>query len=364
MYRTTGLYTAPTLTEVLAVGNETNGTDIAISTGDEVTSDADLDFYCDAGSNISIECPAVVNGNMTCTGNAYITGPLTSIGSATSFIYDNNLILNANHTTATPINGGVACIDSVSASTTSVSFTAGVEGVSDPYITVDSITGFSADCFVHVIGDGVNAGLYECVSASGSNITLKSTSFGLTSQDEDFTNNYITTEVSTDYTVQAVTLTLLKTDAGTWNYGSGSTQPVSLTALGASSPVKYIAYTWEDTAFDPITYTLVTSLYDLFTGEPYSGLTAVVDMIIYISWHVTGGTLTSSDSVQPAAKVGGSISAYQSLASAYHDYNADSFNYRESLTGVIKLAASDVLTFDYVPINPASGCLTILIMST
>jgi hypothetical protein len=160
-------------------------------------------------------------------------------------IGDNAIVLNTNNTSGSSSPANILGINSATNTTTSTNFVAGVNGVSHPYITVASVTGFSAGCFVLVYNPtdiGINNGLYECQGVSGSNLNLKSTSSGLTARVEDYTKDQVTTETSTEYNVSVVNISVLKTLAGVWKYGTGASTPVTLTNVGSLQSLTYFEY--------------------------------------------------------------------------------------------------------------------------
>ena len=75
-----------TLPEVLAKGNTTGGTDLAVSAGDDITLADNSKVIFGAGSDLSIYSDGAtgqVTGSVNVTGNATVSGDLT-VGSATS----------------------------------------------------------------------------------------------------------------------------------------------------------------------------------------------------------------------------------------------------------------------------------------
>jgi hypothetical protein len=75
-----------TLPEVLAKGNTTGGTDLAVSAGDDITLADNSKVIFGAGSDLSVYSDGAtgqVVGNVNVTGNATVSGDLT-VGSATS----------------------------------------------------------------------------------------------------------------------------------------------------------------------------------------------------------------------------------------------------------------------------------------
>lgn len=233
----------PSLERVLETGNTSAGTDLALDSGSVIQADNSL--IIDAATSVETSRPVIVDSSMYCTGNTYIAGSVTSVGANVVNVGDNVVLLNASNTSGSASPANIVGINSATNTTTSTEFVAGVASVSHPYITVASVTGFSAGCFVLVNnpnGIGVNNGLYECQGVSGSNLNLKSTSAGLTSRVEDFTKDQLTTESSTDYNVSVVNVSVMKTSSSVWKHGTGSSTPLTLVNLGSGSPLTYFEY--------------------------------------------------------------------------------------------------------------------------
>lgn len=268
-YRTLPSNVTGTLENVLASGNDTDGTDVILSGTDKLYGVSSL--VLNPTGDVVFHNPVVLTDDLYCTGNVDISGDIVSIGSQTLSIGSDTMILNAGQTASDAAkNCGITTINTASNSTTSVSFTAGVDGVSNPYITVASVTGFATDCFVLVSSSsGQNNGLYECASVSGSNIHLKSTDHGTTDQDEDFTSGQVVTESSTDYDVSVVDITSMKTNTGPWEVATGSSQPLTFESVTSEVVPAYSAYVMGSNQ-------TITSLVDTnLTGISYvSGSTA------------------------------------------------------------------------------------------
>jgi len=139
------------------------------------------------------------------------------------------LLLNDSYSSDTALAAGIVMnVDPTTTQTTTAGygvFTPGVVSVSNPSLTVASISGFSAGDLVLISGSASNDGLYELQAASGQTLAFRSTLFGLSSQVEDFTKNQFVsaTEASSSVKVTKVSVTVLRAGAdGLMEMGSGS----------------------------------------------------------------------------------------------------------------------------------------------
>jgi hypothetical protein len=151
-----------------------------------------------------------------------------TVTDATNPAFDGRyLLLNGSYTSDTALRGGIVLnFDPTTTQTTTAGygvFTAGVDGTSDPTVTVAGSGTFSAADLVLITGSANNDGLYEVQGHSAHTLTLKSTSNGTHDRVEDFTRDQLVAGTDTGATIIKVSVTVLRAGAdGLWEIGQGS----------------------------------------------------------------------------------------------------------------------------------------------
>lgn len=124
-------------------------------------------------------------------------------------------------------------------------FTAGVDGTSNPTVTVESSSGFAQGDIIEIKGSANNDGRYEVHAASSNTLTIRSTANGVTDQVEAFTLGQFTAETDTGATITKITVAVLRTN----------TSGVFQVAAGAATGLTYrtLVHSATDVASQPIT---------------------------------------------------------------------------------------------------------------
>lgn len=111
-------------------------------------------------------------------------------------------------------------------------FTAGVDGASNPTVTVADSTGFAQGDIIEIKGSANNDGRFEIHAASGNTLTIRSTAAGITDQVELFTLGQFTAETDTGATITKITVAVLRCNTnGTFSVASGSSTGMTYRAL-------------------------------------------------------------------------------------------------------------------------------------
>jgi len=149
----------------------------------------------------------------------------------------NYLDLNFGHYTGGAESVGIVAVYTYTATTDTVNgaYVAGVNGVSDPYVTTTGSGTFSTGDLVQFRWSDYNCGIYEVASHSGTTLTIRSTNNGVTNQVEDFTFDQFEAGASDSASLSKITVSVIRSGTdGTWETGSGSTTGISYTDIGGS----------------------------------------------------------------------------------------------------------------------------------
>lgn len=126
-------------------------------------------------------------------------------------------------------------------------FTAGVDGASNPTVTVADSTGFAQGDIIEIKGSANNDGRYEVHAASGNTLTIRSTAAGITDQVELFSLGQFEAGTDTGATITKITVAVLRCNTdGTFSVASGSSTGMTYRAL---------LHTGSDVSSQPVTMT-------------------------------------------------------------------------------------------------------------
>lgn len=186
---------------------------------------------------------AAFSGDMTVGGSLTVTGPIISAGEINSTISDAFMDLAAGNVGTQAKAGGLTVnLKKATGFTaeTATTFVAGVDGVSDPVITMSASSALVAGDIVQVSGTdaGLNDGLYVVYGAVGTAVTIKGVGLHAVAAYVPFVHNQVTAQsdqtasvVKVDLAVFAVSNGSLSDsngaiDAGTfcYNYVAGATE--------------------------------------------------------------------------------------------------------------------------------------------
>lgn len=193
---------------------------------------------------------------LTITGDLAVNGNTVTTDAESVLLAANYTHINAGYTTAAAQTGGIVVNRLPTATTTNTTgagvFTAGVDGTSDPTVTTAGSGTFAQHDLVQISGSASNDGLYEVHSHSGTTLTLRSTSSGVTNRVLDFTQDQVVAGTDTGATITKVTVSVLRVDAsGNWETGGGATSAITFNnILDASSALDSNAI-----SFNPSNYT-------------------------------------------------------------------------------------------------------------
>ncbi len=147
-----------------------------------------------------------------------------------TFIEDQHIYINAGYTETTVVNPAIV-FNYLPTSTAdqSLSFVAGEDSVSNPYINTVGSDTFSTNDIIQVSGDGDNNGLYEVLDHTGTVLTIRG--IGLTATVEGFTDNQFEDE-SRDSVITKVNVAVMQIgDDGEFEIGKGSETSFTFTDI-------------------------------------------------------------------------------------------------------------------------------------
>lgn len=237
--------------------------------------------YIDSDGN------GLVNGAWGVLGNLRVLGPRTFIESANLAMGANYAVLGSGYTTVVARTGGIPVVVFPTATTTTTVgagvFIAGVFGLSDPTVTTAGLATFTASDIVQVNSQN-NRGIYEVVSHVAGLLTVRSTSFGVTSQVEDWTQNQFISETDTAAIITKTAYAVIRAGTdGVWETGFGSVTPLVFSDLASS-----VASGWTD---DGMVVRLTTATDKVTLGSVLSGGKLFIDgMEDELQFQVDGHT--------------------------------------------------------------------------
>jgi len=172
--------------------------------------------------------------------NLYVEGNRVRIDSEVVYNAANSYVLNAEYSADTAQAAYLVFnIDPSTTQTNTVGagvFTAGVDGVSDPTVTTAGSGTFAQGDIILLSDAGNNRGLYEVHDHTGTTLTVRSTSAGVTNRVEGFTLDDFIAETDTGVTITKVAVSVIKAETdGSFSKASGSTTGLSYSAFLVAS---------------------------------------------------------------------------------------------------------------------------------
>lgn len=172
------------------------------------------------------------NGSITVAGDVVINGQSLAAQSEIVYVSSNYQTLNSDYTADAAQTGGIVVnYDPTTTATTTTGagvFTAGIDGTSNPTVTTNGSGTFSSGDIIQISGSTSNDGLYEVHSHSGTTLTIRSTSHGVTNRTEDFTLDDFTAETDTSVSITKVNVSVIRTGTdGLWETGKGATTGIT-----------------------------------------------------------------------------------------------------------------------------------------
>lgn len=197
-----------------------------------------------ANDEIELNVPLTLNRDAVINANLTVNGTLTANDEERVLVEDGYPYLNNGYTTPSAKTGGLVVNYLPTATTDSAagSFTAGVNGVSNPSVTTTGSNTFTTGALIQISGanDPANNGLFEVLSHVGT--TLEIRGVGLTAAQEDFSQTDFVTDATAGGTITQVNVSVIRTDAnGDWETGKGSSSPTGVpivfTPIGSGGSV-------------------------------------------------------------------------------------------------------------------------------
>jgi len=184
-------------------------------------------------NNIAIGADLAVSGDVVITGDLTVSGTetITNIESVNLNVVDNNIYVNNGYTSTTGASGGItvntSAVNDMVHTVDTGGFTAGVVGVSNPTVVVDTGENLQLGQLIQIkdAANPSNNGLFEVFEHQSSIVTIRGV--GINGAVEAFTQSQFTTDTTVAGTIVRVNVSVMRSGAdGLWEVGVGNTTPL------------------------------------------------------------------------------------------------------------------------------------------